>query len=150
FDSDRYFDVFVEYAKASAEDVQVRITVHNRGPEAATIHLLPTLWFRHVWSSSTPGERPSLRQRDAGSIAAMHPDLGERFFQAEGSPEWLFTDNETNTERFSAGPNRSRYVKDGINDFIVYGRQDAVNPGKKGTKAAAHYVFTIPAQGSET
>ena len=99
FDHDRYFDVFVEYAKAAAEDVLVRITVHNRGPEAATIHLLPTLWFRHIWSSSTPSERPSLRQKDGGSLAAMHPDLGEPFLQAEGSPEWLFTDNETNTER---------------------------------------------------
>ena len=150
FDHDRYFDVFVEYAKAAAEDVLVRITVHNRGPEAATIHLLPTLWFRHIWSSSTPSERPSLRQKDGGSLAAMHPDLGERFLQAEGAPEWLFTDNETNTERFNAGPNRSRYVKDGINDFVIHGRQDAVNPGKKGTKASAYYVLTVPARGSET
>jgi hypothetical protein len=148
FDQDRYFDVFVEYAKASPEDVLIRITVHNRGPEDAPLHVLPTLWFRNTWSWDDGSDRPSLRQIAAGSIAAVHPELGERFFHAEGAPEWLFTENETNFERFHAGSNRTAYVKDGINHRVLYGGQAAVNPDKTGTKASAYYRLTVPARGS--
>jgi hypothetical protein len=147
FDQDRYFDVFVEYAKAAPEDILIRMTVHNRGPEDATLHLLPTLWFRNIWSWDEDSTRPTMRQIDAGSIAAVHPDLGERFFHAEGTPEWLFTENETNFERFHAGSNRTPYVKDGINNRVLYGQ--AVNPDKTGTKVSAYYRLTVPAGGSQ-
>jgi hypothetical protein len=148
FDQDRYFDVFVEYAKASPEDVLIRITVHNRGPEDAALHVLPTLWFRNTWSWDNNSDRPSIRQIAAGSIAALHSQLGERFFHAEGAPEWLFTENETNFERFHAGSNRTPYVKDGIHNRVLFGGQTAVNPDKTGTKASAYYRLTIPAHGS--
>jgi mannosylglycerate hydrolase MGH1-like protein len=148
FDQDCYFDVFVEYAKASPDDILIRITVHNRGPEDAALHVLPTLWFRNTWSWDDGSDRPSIRQIGAGSIAAVHPDLGERFFHAEGTPEWLFTENETNFERFHAGANRTPYVKDGINNRVLYGGHAAVNPDKTGTKASAYYRVTIPAGGS--
>ena len=148
FNQDRYFDVFVEYAKASPEDVLIRMTVHNRGPEDAALHALPTLWFRNVWSWDEGSTRPSMRQIGAGSIAAVHPDLGERFFHAEGAPEWLFTENETNFERFHAGSNRTPFVKDGFHNRVLYGGHGAVNPDKTGTKAAAYYRLTVPAGGS--
>ena len=148
FDQDRYFDVFVEYAKASPEDVLIRITVHNRGPEDAALHVLPTLWFRNTWSWDDGSERPSIRQIAAGSIAAVHPQLGERFFHAEGTPEWLFTENETNFERFHAGSNRTPYVKDGIHNRVLFGGQTTVNPDKQGTKVSAYYRLTVPARGS--
>jgi hypothetical protein len=149
FDRDRYFDVYVEYAKASPEDVLIQITVTNRGPEAAALHVLPTIWFRNVWSWGGDALRPTLKHVDADSIAALHPVLGERFFYADGSPEWLFTENETNTERFGNGPNVTPYVKDGIDSYVVHGQRDAVNPGKTGTKATAHYAFTVGAGASQ-
>jgi Glycosyl hydrolase family 63 C-terminal domain len=145
FDRDRYFDVFVEYAKASPEDVLIRITVSNRGPEAATLHVLPTIWFRNVWSWGGDATRPALKQLDAGSIAASHEALGERRFFAEGAPEWLFVENETNRERLGHGRNATPYVKDGINNYVVHGQREAVNPANTGTKAAAHYSFTVGA-----
>jgi mannosylglycerate hydrolase MGH1-like protein len=154
FDSDRYFDVFVEYAKASPEDILIQITVCNRGPEAATLHVLPTVWFRNEWSWGGDPLRPELRQvghGDAGGvIGASHPELGERYFYAEGAAALLFTENETNTERLSGAPNRTPYVKDGINNYIVLGNQAAVNPEKKGTKASAHYPLTVGAGESRT
>ncbi len=143
FDDDRYFDVLVEYAKASPEDVLTEITVTNRGPEAATLHVLPTIWFRNVWSWGGEMVRPSLRQADADSVAAAHPVLGARRFHADRAPEWLFTENDTNAERFGHGPNLTPYVKDGINNYVVLERQRAVNPSRTGTKAAAHYSFTL-------
>jgi hypothetical protein len=149
FDQNRYFDVFVEYAKASAEDILIQISVHNRGPEAATLHVLPTLWFRNTWSWGGSTPRPGLRQVTLGGacsvIAALHPELGERFFYAEGSPALLFTENETNTDRLAQVPNRTPCVKDGINNYIVHGRQDTVNTEKTGTKASAHYPLTVGA-----
>jgi hypothetical protein len=153
FDENRYFDVFVEYAKASAEDILVQVTVCNRGPEAATLHVLPTVWFRNLWSWGGSVPRPQLRQEghgDAGGvIAASHPKLGERFFYAEGAAELLFTENETNTERLFGSPNRTPYVKDGISNYIIHGQENAVNPEKKGTKASAHYALTVEAGGSK-
>ena len=149
FDRDRYFDVFVEYAKASAEDILIQITVHNRGPEAATLHLLPTLWFRNTWSWGGDAPRPVLREVPGRVIVASHPDLGQRFLSCEGAAKLLFTENETNTERLFGTPNRTPYVKDGIDAYIVHGRTGAVNAGGEGTKAAAHYPLTVEARGSQ-
>jgi hypothetical protein len=150
FDQDRYFDVFVEYAKASPEDILIQITVENRGPEAATLHLLPTLWFRNTWAWGGEAPRPLLREASPGVIGASHPDLGERFLSCDGANSLLFTENETNTERLFATPNRTPFVKDGINNFIVHGRGEAVNAEQKGTKASAHYVLTVGAGASST
>ncbi|HEX2493517.1 MAG TPA: hypothetical protein VHK24_07050 [Steroidobacter sp.] len=150
FDDDRYFDVFVEYAKASPEDILIQITICNRGPEAAPLHVLPTFWFRNTWTSSPePTERPALRQISAGArgsvISVVHPDLGERFIYSEDPTELLFTENETNTERIAGVPNRTPYVKDGINEYIVRRARNTVNPQRQGTKAAAHYSITVGA-----
>ncbi len=154
FDQDRYFDIFVEYAKASPEDVLIRITVHNRGPEPATLQLLPTLWFRNDWSWGEDVVRPTLRQlaqdKAGGIVSLSHRDLGERFFFAEGASALLFTENETNTERLVGRPNPLPYVKDAIDNYIVHGKQDAVNPEKKGTKVSAHYPLTLGAGESGT
>jgi hypothetical protein len=146
FDNDHYFDVFVEYAKASPEDILIRITVCNRGAEPATLDVLPTIWFRNTWSWGGDAPRPLLQQAGTnGVITASHPDLGERFFNAEGAAALLFTENETNTQRLVGVPNRTPFVKDGINDYIVHGRQSAVNAEKKGTKASAHYTLNVGA-----
>ena len=148
FNEDRYFDVFVEYAKGGAEDILVRITAANRGPEAAELHILPTLWFRNDWSSwiaesNRALEKPNLRQIKAASgastLEATHPLLGKYTLSCEGEVPLLFTENETNHELLFPGQkNESPYVKDGINDCVVSGDQSAVNPDKTGTKAAAH------------
>jgi hypothetical protein len=147
FEGDRYFDLFVEYAKEAPEDILIRITVHNRGPEAAEVHVLPTLWFRNEWSWSTKNAKPVLRQADgAGTcavIAANHPKLGVRYLYCEGKVPLLLTENETNTQRLFGTPNRTAYVKDGINHYVVLGQHDAVNPEQQGTKAAPHYRLTI-------
>ena len=150
FDERRYFDVFVEYAKAAPDDIVVRITAENRGPDEATLHLLPTLWFRNTWSwDDATGGRPLLRQMgDATTIAASHPYLGDRFLHAVGAAELLFTENETNTERLFDTPNRTPYVKDAFHACVVDGRREAVNAGGTGTKAAAHYTLTVPGGGS--
>jgi len=154
FDEDRYFDVFVEYAKASAEDLLIQITVHNRGAAPATLHVLPTLWFRNTWSWGSETPRPVLQPVATGApggvIRASHPELGERFLYAEGPTELLFTENETNTERLFRVSNRTPYVKDGIDSYIVHGRHDAVSPDKRGTKASAHYPLIVEAGASRT
>jgi hypothetical protein len=146
FDQDRYFDVFVEYAKESAEDVLVQISVHNRGPEAAEIHLLPTLWFRNRWSWGEDNPRPALQALAGKSpvVRATEADLGERHLYCDGTATLLFTENETNAKLLFKGENRTPFVKDGINNFVVNGQADAVNPERKGTKAAAHYRLTVP------
>ena len=152
FADDRYFDVFAEYAKGDAEDILIRITAVNRGPEAAGLHLLPTLWFRNDWSawiaaSNRAPEKPLIRQIDvpagATAVAAAHPLLGAFTMHCEGDPTLLFTENETNHALLFGQPNESPFVKDGINDCVVQGRQDAVNPDRSGTKVAAHYRMTI-------
>jgi hypothetical protein len=153
FDQNRYFDVFVEYAKGSPEDILVQITVSNRGPEAATLHVLPTLWFRNTWAWGGDAPRPGLRQLVAGKtgsvIVARSPELGERFLSCDGEAELLFTENETNTQRLVGVPNRTIYAKDGIDDYVVQRRSSAVNPDRTGTKAAAHYTVTVGAGQSE-
>ncbi|MFL5993703.1 MAG: MGH1-like glycoside hydrolase domain-containing protein, partial [Streptomyces sp.] len=148
FDEDRYFDVFVEYAKAGPEDLLVEITAHNRGPDEATLHLLPTLWFRHTWSWAGGSAVPALRAED-GAVRADHEELGTRRLYFEGA-ETLFTDNETNNERIFDSANTTPYVKDGIDRYVVHGETDAVNPERTGTKAAVHHVLTIPAGASAT
>ncbi|GHA34592.1 hypothetical protein GCM10010372_38370 [Streptomyces tauricus] len=147
FDADRYFDVFVEYAKAGPEDLLVEITAHNRGPEEATLHLLPTLWFRHTWSWAGGTAVPSLR-RMPGGILAEHEELGTRRLYCESDVPSLFTENETNDERIFGSPNPSPYVKDGIGRHVVHGDTAAVNPAGTGTKAALHSVLTVPGGGS--
>jgi hypothetical protein len=152
FDEDRYFDVFVEYAKESPEDILVQITVHNRGPEAAELHVLPTLWFRNRWSWGRDNPRPSLKAA-AGKdsvVKVSETELGERHLHCEGRAPLLFTENETNNERLFNAQNAAPFVKDGINNFVVNGQRDAVNPKQTGTKAAAHYRLTVPAGKSET
>jgi hypothetical protein len=152
FADDRYFDVFVEYAKHAPEDVLVRITAANRGPDAAPLHLLPTLWFRNTWSWWSDPPKPTLRAGEAprGSrlVAAFHAELGARWLHVEGEPTLLFTENETNNQRLFGRPNTSPYVKDAINDCVVHGRREAVNPAGTGTKAAVHHVATVGAGGT--
>ena len=149
FDSDRYFDVFVEYAKTDPEDVLIKITVHNRGPETATVRLLPTLWFRNTWSWDEGAAKPTLRKGPRGTILAIHPQLGDRLLYCEGSPEFLFTENESNAERLWGRPNASSYVKDAFHNYVISGKQEAVNPSQTGTKAAAHYRVEVPAGGDK-
>ncbi|GMW05216.1 MAG: glucosidase [Gammaproteobacteria bacterium] len=150
FDDDCYFDVFVEYAKCTPEDVLIRLTVFNRGPEASTLHLLPSLWFRNTWSwSRIPSARPHLRAVDDRMIVAAHHELGERYFYCDRAVPWLFTENETNSERLFRVPNASPYVKDAINNYIVHGQREAVNPARTGTKAAAHYELAIAARSAQ-
>jgi hypothetical protein len=154
FNEDRYFDVFIEYAKAGPDDILVKITAVNRGPEVAELHLLPTLWFRNDWAewiaeSNRAQEKPRLRQIKAAGISiaeATHGDLGEFMLSCEGDVPLLFTDNTTNHARLFPGMvNASPYVKDGINDYVVLGNQGAVNPAKEGTKVSAHYREIIAA-----
>ncbi len=150
FDTDRYFDVFVEYSKADPDDMLARITVHNRGPETAELHLLPTLWFRNTWSWDQAAAKPWLRQVKDGMVLASHPLLGDRTLHCDGDPELLFTENETNASRLWGQSNPSPYVKDAFHNYLVSGNRDAVNPSKAGTKAAAHYRLEVPAGGSKS
>jgi len=148
FDEDRYFDVFVEYAKGDPEDILIKVSVHNRGPETARIHLFPTLWFRNTWSGDTGEAKPVIRQADQGAIQASHPQLGDYTLQCEGAAELLFTENESNVHRLGGQANPSPFVKDGYHEYIISGKRDAVNPAKTGTKAAAHYELDVPGGGS--
>jgi hypothetical protein len=153
FNEDRYFDVFVEYAKAGPEDLLIKITVFNRGPEASDLHILPTLWFRNDWSawiaeSNRATEKPVVKQiksKAGTSLASVsHNKLGEFLFSCEGNVPLLFTENETNHAKLFPGlVNESPFVKDGINEFVVHGNTEAVNPNKEGTKLAAHYQVNI-------
>lgn len=148
FDRNRYFDVFVEYAKESADDILIQISIWNRGDEPAQLHVLPTLWFRNLWTWRMNDGHPHLEQFQAdppvAAVEAVDPKLGERYLLCDGEPTLLFTENETNTERLFGTPNASPYVKDGINNYIVHGCQAAVNPAKRGTKVAAHFQLNVP------
>ena len=153
FEGGRYFDVFAEYAKALPDDILIRITVANRGPEAAALHLLPTLWFRNTWSWGRSGEsywpRPRIAIAGPGVLRAEHATLGAMRLAVEsgpsGPPALLFTENETNRERLFGAANPTPYVKDAFHRHVVAGREGAVNPGRTGTKAAAHYRLTVGA-----
>jgi hypothetical protein len=155
FDGNRYFDVQVEYAKASPDDVLVRVTISNRGPDEAPLHVLPSLWFRNTWSWGRTGEgywrRPSITRAGEHAVRAQHDSLGVFHLAADAAdglePEWLFTGNETNTERLFAVPNATPWVKDAFHDRVVRGRPEAVNPDGEGTKAAAWYRLVVPAGG---
>jgi hypothetical protein len=154
FDENRYYDVFVEYAKASVEQVLVQITVVNRGPETQTLHLLPTLWFRNTWVWDKDAQKPIMKIAHTDPtyqvIEADHPTLGDRWLYCDGNPDLLFTDNETNFHRLFATDNPTPYVKDGINDYVVHGNHEAVNPMKMGTKVSPHYILTLAPGESKT
>ena len=158
FDQGRYFDVFVEYAKAGPDDILIKITAANRGPDEAELHLLPTLWFRNSWTWGCTHEgctiKPRLQRDGECSVLAEHPTLPRFRFEVEAlngsSPELLFTDNETNIERIFGAPNASPYVKDAFHEYVIHGRKEAVNPNGVGTKVAAYYPLSIPAGGQIT
>ncbi len=149
FDQDRYFDVFVEYAKSSPEDILIQITIHNRGPDAAELHVLPTLWFRNEWSWQSGASKPTLFKAAGNVVTAVNSSLGERHLYCDGNAALLFTENETNTERIFGVPNRSPYVKDSIHRFLIDGHKTAINPEQRGTKVAAHYHLTVKPGQSE-
>jgi hypothetical protein len=153
FGQDRYFDVFVEYAKAAPEDILIQISVTNRGPETASIDVLPTLWCRNTWAWSPGTEKPCLGDisgiQGETVILASHPQLGDRFLYGSGDVQLLFTENETNRERIFGKPNLDPFVKDGIDQFVVRGQADAINPEHTGTKASAHHQLTIGAGKTE-
>jgi glycogen debranching enzyme len=145
FVEDRYFDVFVEYAKADWDDICIRVTVANRGPQAAEIHLLPTLWFRNTWSWAGKPKPTLAFDKATGTILARESEIGDyRFYYADGGTQ-LFTENETNNERLFGTNNPSPYVKDAFHRCVINGETTAVNPEIKGTKAAVQYKFTVPA-----
>ena len=149
FDNDAYFDIVVEYAKASAEDILIKISITNRGTKAENLHVLPTLWFRNTWSWNGEQAKPMLKVAPSNDqikvIEALHPTLGNRWLYCNGSAELLFTENETNFERIFGTKNSSVYCKDGINDCVVNGEVDRINPNKIGTKVSAHHILTIDA-----
>jgi hypothetical protein len=144
FEGNRYFDVFVEYAKAAPDDILMRVTVHNRGTDDAAIHVLPQLWFRNTWTWTGSSSRPHLQVGAAGGIAAHHADLGTYHLYTEGRPALLFTDNETNATRVYGIPNPGGYFKDAFHEYIVRGNRAAVRAERTGTKAAVHYQLTVP------
>jgi len=156
-DSGRYFDVFIEYAQASPGDVLLKITAHNRGSEAATLHVLPQLWFRNTWSWKQGAPRPQLALVDGRPAAdapavveARHETLGRLFWHADRDAELLFADNDTNVARLYGQPRDGRFFKDAFDDYVVHGKRDAVNPARAGTKAAAAHVLDVPAGESRT
>ena len=154
FDEDKYFDIFIEYAKNTDEDVFIKITAHNRGDEEKPLHILPTLWFRNTWSWFDNVEKPRLKvydqKQEYSIIEAAHPSLGRRWLYCQNSEGLLFTENETNNRLLFGSENTSPYVKDGINNYVVNGDKDAVNPDKIGTKFAPHYKLSIPPGESKT
>jgi hypothetical protein len=150
FNEDRYFDVFLEYAKETPEDILIRITVHNRGPEAARLIVLPTLWFRNTWSWGEEQPKPSLSQVGPGAIRATHHELGDYWLFCRETPELLFTENDSNAYRLWGQPNATPYVKDAFHEYLISRYSGAVNPAKVGTKAAARYILDVPVGGSKT
>ena len=160
FSEDRYFDVTMEYAKVDPLDILIRVSVTNHGPEAAPIHLLPTLWFRNTWSWGYDDRRPQLTAVNANQgksakngfrlVHAQHPELGESWLACEGTPELLFTENETNNLRLWGVANRTPFVKDGIDSAIVNKAEGKVNPEGVGTKVAPHYSMVIEPGATQT
>ena len=154
FNEDRYYDVFIEYAKAAPEEILIQLTIANRGADSATLDLLPTLWFRNTWSWEIGSKKPMITIADKTSdlqvLQASHLNLGNFWFYCDHPDSILFTENETNKQRLFNVPNDSPYVKDGINAYIVHGRHDAVNPENRGTKAAIHYHLQVNAGETKT
>lgn len=150
FDQDEYFDVFIEYTKADEHDILVQYTMYNRSKQKATLHLLPTVWYRNSITWKDVNKRPILSQTGKNELLLETKSIGDYYCYADGDPQFLFTENETNNQRLYDAENATLYVKDGINDYVVAGKQDTVNPQKSGTKAAAHYMLQIEAGGSTT
>jgi hypothetical protein len=150
FAENRYFDVFIDYAKAGPDDLLIQLTVHNRGPEAAPLHVLPQLWFRNTWAWGYEDYRPSLHASQPGVVQATHRELGDYYYYCDQAPALLFCDNDTNGPRLYGLARKERYFKDGLNDYLVSGDVRAVNPAQRGTKAAAHYQLVIAAGQSQT
>jgi hypothetical protein len=144
FDDDRYFDVVIEYAKAGPDDILMLVTVHIRGPEAATIHLLPQLWFRNTWSWKN-SIKPSLTRTKRAAILARHAELGDYTLDCDGQPEILFCDNETNVRRLYGLNEATGYFKDAFHEYLVHGNRSAVNPGPEGTKVGVLYRLAVDA-----
>src|SRR5579883_1881548 len=162
FNDNNYFDIFIEYAKAAPEDILIRIRAINRGNQPALLHLLPTLWFRNTWSWGAESDRPLLKQGSSNPVAklnhshslmiieAEHSMLGSYMLSCEDADDLLFTNNDTNHERLFSVPNSTPYVKDAFHEYLIHGRQEAVNPARTGTKAAALYTRTIAAMATVT
>jgi len=150
FNEDKYFDVFVEYAKNDKDDILIKISVHNRGKEQASLNVLPTVWFRNTWIWGYDNYTPSISAGGQGELQLEYKDLGKFHLYCDGAPEFLFTDNETNTKRLYNVDDGKQFYKDGINNYLIHGDGAAINPEKKGTKAAANYDISIPAQASVT
>jgi len=149
FNEDEYFDVFVEYAKRKPGEILIRITVHNRGEEEASLHVLPTVWFRNTWDWGYDDYKPHLRQDSPGVMDIYHKDIGQYWLKADGKPEFLFCDNETNTKRLYNYDDGKPFYKDGINDYLVH-QTNSINPQNSGTKASVNYDITVPANQSIT
>ena len=156
FNDNRYFDVFAEYAKGGPDDILIRITVANRGPDTAPLHLLPTLWYRNTWAWGCKHEgcwiKPNIMLADASTLQGDHVNFGKHWFVAEpgpgrDAPEFLFTENETNSQRLFGTDNWTPYVKDAFHEYLIHAKPDAVNPKRVGTKVAAHYRLELPARG---
>lgn len=146
FADDRYFDVFVEYAKADPHDILMRVTAHNRGPDDAPLHILPQLWFRNEWTWDGQTHKPEISISEENTIKLQHPKLDTYYCHFDGATELLFCDNETNVQRLYGTQNKG-YFKDAFHEYVVHGNPNAVNPLQNGTKAAGHFIFTIPARG---
>lgn len=148
FNEDRYFDIFVEYAKETPDEILIKITAFNRGPDSAPLHILPTLWFRNTWSGKDASQKPLIKKITSNETitgaSASSANLGEIFFYCQGDPHLLFTENETNNQLIYNTPNNSPYVKDGINNFLINGDSTKINPNMTGTKVSPHYPLTIP------
>jgi len=155
FDQDKYFDIYVDFAKGSPEDILIKVTAANRSNEEASINILPTLWFRNIWwGSKFPVERPTIKKvegiANVSAVQAEHQFLGKQYLYCDSQPQLLFTENENNNQRLFGGTNLTQYVKDGINNYIVNKDNNAVNPANVGTKVSANYQFSIPAKQSRT
>ncbi|MFQ3575871.1 MAG: glucosidase, partial [Cytophagales bacterium] len=143
FDNDEYFDVFVEYAKGEERDILIEISVFNRSSKEATLHLLPTVWYRNTWAWGYSNEKPQMKASKKGCISIQNFKIGDYQLHYEGKPEILFCDNETNYKKLFGSENTSEFLKDGINDYVVHGKKEAVNPKKVGTKASLKYDLKI-------
>jgi len=148
FNADRYFDVFVEYAKQSPEDILIHYTIHNRGPEEARLHVLPQFWYRNTWRWDNTAQKPQILFQGNNTLLFRSDRLDDYYCYADGDADFLFTENETNNQRLYGSANPTPFVKDGIHERVVHGNQQAVNPRREGTKAAIWYSVSVPAQGS--
>src|SRR5262249_26933140 len=150
FAENRYFDVFVEYAKAGPDDILMLITAHNRGPEPAPLHVMPQLFFRNIWSWQARVVRPILHLTDPGHVLASHFQLGQFHFYVDGNPQLLFCENDTNPRRMFGMTTVQGYWKDAFHDYVISGKKEAVNPAHSGTKCAAHKVLVVQPGGAAT